>query len=839
MPWRLALVVVVVVASGSQASAPPAAVDCFGDALPPGAVARFGTVRWRLHGCIQRLVTVPGCNLIATTAATRIDVWDLATGHRVRSLADPYHGLWDVDLPRAGKGRGRFVTVCWPLDRPENLFLKNPQLWLSLRDVTTGQEKARSDKLMGLPVCLRLRPDGKQAAFSFAPAEEFKYVICRWNVSEKRPSRLFRCRPRETPLEIAYSSDGNYLSAILEKRKKYHLRRWDSTDGRLASCVEIGQADVIAMSPDGSTVASFNMPDRLTLTDIASNTNRRYLVAKRKRMPSLSFSDDSKSLMMLDTERKVVELWGVANGKRIRRVKLAGIDEMEADLQLLDNRRFVLALGGVAIMVWDARTGKPLSLQQCPVWRAIRLRFSPDGKYLHSVAGNRQYRWDSRTGRLIAHKALRKINLKPASSTYRHSTDGRYLAEFPESGWWLHDRLVGKSRRFGPKGEDVGARAFSPDGRFLATTGKNRVISIWITSSIALSRRIDASKHMKSLEWLCFSRDGQKLAISDGGRSVSLWYVTTGKHLYTIHTPDWRKPTEPLYGSWTTTFSPDGRYLLAAMSSHLWVWDLVDQREIGPFEKGSRELNSSFDWQADFSADNRYFLCNSAASNPLLYERASGRIVQQLDMKSPFEFTPRGWQFAGATDRDGSVLLWDLPRLMRSLPLPRGTANTDESLWHLMADTDASVAQRALWRLVTRKGVEGFLARKIPPVKAIPDRRLDALLRDLRSDDFETRFQAEQELTHAREAARFALEGALKQADDLEALLRLRRLLRHLEPRSGASLREVRAVLLLEARGTAEAKAVLGKLASGIPQALLTREARAVLTRVKLTGAKK
>jgi RNA polymerase sigma factor (sigma-70 family) len=78
------------------AAAPPAAAspevrtDPRGDPLPPGALARMGTVRWRLEGppADAMAVAPDGKTLVTVNAAKGIVVWDTATGRALRQIPE-------------------------------------------------------------------------------------------------------------------------------------------------------------------------------------------------------------------------------------------------------------------------------------------------------------------------------------------------------------------------------------------------------------------------------------------------------------------------------------------------------------------------------------------------------------------------------------------------------------------------------------------------------------------------------------------------------------------------------------------------------------------------------
>ncbi len=122
-----------------------------------------------------------------------------------------------------------------------------------------------------------------------------------------------------------------------------------------------------------------------------------------------------------------------------------------------------------------------------------------------------------------------------------------------------------------------------------------------------------------------------------------------------------------------------------------------------------------------------------------------------------------------------------------------------------------------------------------------PGRRpgcLARLIAALDADEFATREGASQRLALFGEAAVPALRAAQASKPSaelrrrIEALLELAATSDFLAP----SLRVCRALEVLEACGSAEARRLLAVLATGEPKAWLTREARASLTRLAQQG---
>src|SRR5580704_15053380 len=97
MFWRQPHVVLMVLGLGSAngADLPPTRekqaphTDCYGDLLPEGAIARLGTVRFRLGSEVQTAAVAPDGSIIASsTGGGMIYLWDATTGKELRRISD-------------------------------------------------------------------------------------------------------------------------------------------------------------------------------------------------------------------------------------------------------------------------------------------------------------------------------------------------------------------------------------------------------------------------------------------------------------------------------------------------------------------------------------------------------------------------------------------------------------------------------------------------------------------------------------------------------------------------------------------------------------------------------
>src|SRR5262249_10821554 len=89
---RLALLAPLLLTLPLRGGGPPSAADGgartdrYGDPLPPGALARLGTVRFRHTGEVTAVAFAPDSKTVASAGGKGIHLWEVATGKELRQF---------------------------------------------------------------------------------------------------------------------------------------------------------------------------------------------------------------------------------------------------------------------------------------------------------------------------------------------------------------------------------------------------------------------------------------------------------------------------------------------------------------------------------------------------------------------------------------------------------------------------------------------------------------------------------------------------------------------------------------------------------------------------------
>lgn len=371
-----------------------------------------------------------------------------------------------------------------------------------------------------------------------------------------------------------------------------------------------------------------------------------------------------------------------------------------------DGSRAVTASWDGTAKIWDARTGRLLNTLVVSTGtnggrprRVYYAEFSPNGRTVLTAADGADVGiWDAASGRLLR-KLNGKLFNKPDVDGGQmdgnitpdpiFSADGAHVLLRSDNQPTIWDPNTGrKTATLSGHREWTDAATFSPDGRLVATGGRDSTARVWD----AVTGRAIATftEHVDDVTSVAFSPDSKLVASAGRDGRVRIWDATTGVTLQTItpstrsplsdrgrrRTPPVDPPTSHLRGV-RAIFSPYGANLLvwAGVEIPPIIYDVASGEELRRLEESPDAARSSVGF-AVYSPDGARIAVREASM--ALWSAGSATLMAEYpwDMQmSWMAFSPDGMQIAASGGRKAN--LWGAgARITQS--------DASDSLWSIV-----------------------------------------------------------------------------------------------------------------------------------------------------------
>ncbi len=842
----------------------PEKSDDVANALPPGAVAQFGNLRYRVPDRIDSTALSPDGKFLAVesahflTSVTIIRVYDVTTWRLLhvfpissskthdhfsrRSLTfsvdgrylghvpgDQYAYIWDL---QTGKQTQRFECSIPPGQALNNSwvfcqFTSDGRFALSDANNLYFQDPITGREVRTVPVgrVTHLTADGRW------------YIRCKVNRTEKNEPDKYEAilgdartgkdllqPPDSLPLppdsiNVAFTSDGKTLVA----------KQYDGIGGK----IEVWNIDPF------KHIATFRDPQRHKTTGFPAG-----IVA-------------GGTVHLLNLNGDVVR-WETKTQKELPRLKSGTIVCLHV---LPDGKTLLTPYHSGEVGAWESETGKEIPIPN-RYGKGIASALSQDGKLL-AVADD--------TGRIDLRNAVTGTTIRTIQG------DGPYR----QNGFWGPMKMV-----FNPAGDllavsDGATRKVESDNVSKATH-RVRVIRVANGETVRTTeeqvREESIRGERSDLSPVGFSPDSRRLLLASwisGSVSMRGWDLTNGE-----------LDTKVRMGYTPKGISTNGKYVVSNMKGEVLFFDPVTGRIL----KRTRVEPSSQFWDGyafGWSADGQTLACVIANNVVVILDASTGKErrrfaalpgekprVEIIGMSSEGRcfvdwvgLSPDGkwvvttghdsagiWEVATGsqlatfetgeqpgephfTPENRDLLIfgngvgrrWNLAETLT--PNPKATAT---ELWETLNKSEAKEAVRAANGLIATATGRDLLREKLPPAKLdATATQVKQWIADLGDPAFATRESAEKELTARARCFESTLWESARTTESPEVKNRLMRILALSEiGLTKDELRASRMVRAAEMDGTPRAIELLKAWSQGASGAILTEDAKAALERI-------
>jgi WD40 repeat protein len=651
---RLVLMMTALICAAPPALGQTPLVDAHGDALPPGAVARLGTLRLRHAGIVTCVAYSPDGSLLASSGQDAvIRLWDPATGKEVRRITGHKTGISTFVFSSTGK---EIVSASGPHLQwfADGSYMgASDHYVIRLWDVATGRElrtfRGHETEITSL-ACSR---DGNVVVSATTNGD-----VWLWELDREAP--LHKLKPHSGWMEthVALAPDDKVLASaggddgrvkLFDLATAKELRSWRASRESITA---------LAFTPDGSLIATSDahIRRRVKLWNAATGALDRDLGPQGDNTSSFSFSRDGTRMISGSVSHQTANVWDLRKKTMLRTLWTKPPIPTGFRWVALspDGATMAAAHGDNIVRLWDVETGKQKLAGAGHTGHVMGLAFHPKGKLLATGDKHAAWRlWDVDT-RQELHCCS---DLNTAASELTFSPDGRLLAScghfssfavwdveskkvVGKAGWGshfamtfipprdgkesiplrlavgnanknsvdFHDPLGGRELKkltLGTTG-GIGAVACSPDGRLLAAcSGRWSGNAVHVIDLADGDRPLFLLKHdFGGVTSIAFAPDGQTLASAgEGSRGrdnhVFLWSMKNGAELARL-APERHTQNPPLYGPRRqVAFSPDSKLLaVTGRDGAVTLFDVATRRELRRLDGQQGGI-----WRLAFSPD--------------------------------------------------------------------------------------------------------------------------------------------------------------------------------------------------------------------------------------------
>jgi RNA polymerase sigma factor (sigma-70 family) len=668
------------------------------DPLPPGAVARMGSTRFRFAGLVHSLAFALDGRALVVGGVPSAEVWDTRTGRVLHTFGkrrgDDPPGTDVVAVGLCADGRTLIVAATKP--EAGNRHVPRGFVWdlengIEVRGFSEGHHESRTSAYVGPEV---FAPDGSMMAEADSegesvwvwdragtPLNELKHAV---------GDRTARRAWRKTPM--AFGPDGKTLFTALPD---HTIKVWDCGTGRVTRAFGTGRPAPrsLAASADGKLLATsaeaapaggagrVPAPEAVRIWDPATGTLVREFpwgaagTGEQYSAHYLGFTRAGTVWAVAATESGLsFREWNPAAAEPLR-VWTAGLADHSPPYAVAlspDGARLAVGLRSGVVLLFDTTTGKDVTPGRGHRAEVREMRFTPSGSQLVTVSDDRTARvWDAETGaELRALGGLGDFGRLAADAGLLFDTRQDRIGEGPVR-WTLSARDVSNGRVRWESTEYLAALPH-PDPKvvWVSNPGRNAISAVDPRTGNTI-RTVAAAGSPFSID------AAGRLAVGLSGREFAGWDLGTGERLFAwdvtdaglvrVQTVQGREIAD---GVKHAALSPDGKFLCVVVSrTFRTAVEETESESLYLCAAGTGKVvwrvksDTDFGRSIAFRPDGRALVV--AGWKARVFDSATGRVVAVLDGHRGFTASvairPDGKRLATGGS-DGTAVVWRWPQ---------------------------------------------------------------------------------------------------------------------------------------------------------------------------------
>ncbi|MFI5959052.1 WD40 repeat domain-containing protein [Cryptosporangium sp. NPDC051539] len=285
--------------------------------------------------------------------------------------------------------------------------------------------------------------------------------------------------------------------------------------------------DLFATANTDGTITLFKVGRKSRLARFDSTMGA--MTSSAQDLRSLDFSTDGKRLVA-GGMRGSVEIWNLDTGKLVRKPFGAGRMGVINGVSFSPDRKSVAtASADGTVRLWDASNGQQIGdpITTAPEGSTYKVAatgvvFSPNGKMLATLSDDGSVAFfDVESHERIRQADSPSTTVGTVGDELVYRPDGRVVATVSASGLHMWDARTGKTLK-APKTDSIGAFAFRPDGKMLASASIAGPVRLYDPQTLQPVGNPPPGD-FRFVDSMAFSPTGKYLAAAETDGKVRVW----------------------------------------------------------------------------------------------------------------------------------------------------------------------------------------------------------------------------------------------------------------------------------------------------------------------------